>query len=57
MRLERLDQRMLVGDLVTLPEVTPLIRAARGKGCITTTGVEMHTVSLEIMCAFFFDGH
>lgn len=43
--VEQLQSRMHVGDVVTEPEVPPLIKEARARGCRTTTGIEM------------FDGH
>lgn len=40
-RLERLVPQQSVACVVTRPEVTPLIAAAREAGCVTVTGVEM----------------
>lgn len=44
---------MHVGDVVTVPEVTPLIAAARAAGCTTQTGVGMFNEVLGLMVAFF----
>ena len=41
----QLTANMHVGDVVTEPEITPLIEASRERGCRTNTGIEM------------FDGH
>ena len=43
--VSQLTSQMHIGDVVTMPEVPPLIEAARARGCQTTTGIEM------------FDGH
>lgn len=37
-RVERLDAAMFVGDVITAPAVTPLIAAARARGCRTQVG-------------------
>lgn len=39
--VERLSATTFVGDVVTVPEVTPLIAAARARGCATMTGIGM----------------
>lgn len=44
---------MHVGDVVTVPEVTPLLAAARAAGCTTQTGVGMFREVLALMVAFF----
>ena len=46
---------MVVGDVITAPEVTPLLRAARAAGCRTLTGVGMFLASVDLMVAFFAD--
>ena len=45
-----------VGDVITIPEVTPLLQAARARGCLTQTGVGMFLNVLGRM-ADFFEGH
>lgn len=44
-----------VGDVVTVPEVTPLLRAARDAGCPTATGVEMFRVVQQLIVDFLLD--
>ena len=39
--VEKLAAATFVGDVVTLPEVTPLMAAARARGCPTLTGIGM----------------
>jgi shikimate dehydrogenase len=39
--IDSIEPRMFVGDVVTLPELPPLIVAARQRGCKTSTGTEM----------------
>jgi shikimate dehydrogenase len=51
--LDRLTAGMLVADVITVPEITPLPRAARAKGCRIVTGVGMHDASLQLMVDFF----
>lgn len=40
-QVARLDVGTFVGDVVTVPAVPPLIRAARERGCATSTGSDM----------------
>jgi shikimate dehydrogenase len=51
-RTDTLDRRAFVGDVITWPEVTPLLAAARQAGCATTTGVDMFNASLAVMVDF-----
>lgn len=51
---DKLTASMLVADVITVPEITPLLRAAQDKGCRIVTGVDMHDASLQIMVDFFF---
>lgn len=44
-----------VGDVVTVPEVTPLLRAAREAGCPTATGVEMFRVVQRLIVDFLLE--
>ena len=41
-----------VGDVITAPEVTPLLAAARRIGCVTATGVDMFRQVQELMVDF-----
>lgn len=43
---------MFVGDVITAPEVTPLLAAARAKGCRTSTGIDMVKVAVDIQVDF-----
>ena len=52
----RLMSEMFVGDVITVPEVSPLLAAARKAGCGTQTGVGMFRQVLELMIAFLLEG-
>ncbi|MEO8739633.1 MAG: shikimate dehydrogenase [Casimicrobiaceae bacterium] len=52
-QLERLRPEMFVGDVITVPEVTPLLYAARRAGCRTSTGVDMFNAELDLQLDFF----
>jgi shikimate dehydrogenase len=41
-----------VGDVITKPEVSPLITAARAKGCAAHTGMDMFNQVRELMIEF-----
>jgi shikimate dehydrogenase len=43
---------MFVGDVITAPEITPLLQAARNAGCRTATGVEMFRIVQQLMIDF-----
>jgi len=49
---DRLAPSMFVGDVVTRPEVTPLIAAARESGCRTVTGGGMFAAVAELVADF-----
>jgi shikimate dehydrogenase len=51
--LSRLVAATFVGDVITIPEVTPLLEAARARGCLTQTGVGMFLNVLGRMADFF----
>jgi len=51
--LDRLTPHMFVGDVITAPEMTPLLRAARERGCGIQTGVAMFEASVGLMFDFF----
>jgi shikimate dehydrogenase len=44
---------MFVGDVITAPEMTPLLAAARARGCAISTGVAMFEASVQLMFDFF----
>jgi len=50
--LDRLDRRMFVADVITAPEETLLLSAARALGCGTQTGVGMFLAQVEVIADF-----
>jgi shikimate dehydrogenase len=48
----RLKPETFVGDVITVPEVSPLLDAARRIGCRTQTGVGMFLAQRELMLDF-----
>lgn len=50
--VEQLTAGMFVGDVVTMPEVTPLVAAARALGCRTSNGVAMFLEVRDLMVDF-----
>lgn len=50
---DRIEQTCFVGDVITVPEITPLLQVARAKGCGTLTGVGMFESSIALMADFF----
>jgi shikimate dehydrogenase len=51
--ISRLAPAAFVGDVVTVPEMTPLLVAAQQKGCRIQTGVGMFGGNLGLMADFF----
>ena len=51
-QLDKLTPAMFVGDVITAPEVTPLLAAARAIGCGTQTGIGMFRAELDMMVEF-----
>ena len=51
--VSRIAADAFVGDVVTVPEMTPLLAAARQKGCRIQTGVGMFGGNLGLMADFF----
>jgi shikimate dehydrogenase len=51
--VSRLAATTFVGDVITIPEITPMLRVARGRGCRTQTGVGMFLRVVGRMAAFF----
>jgi shikimate dehydrogenase len=51
----RLSPSTFVGDVVTVPEVPPLIEVARAKGCATMTGRGMFEAVRDRMVAFYLE--
>jgi shikimate dehydrogenase len=54
LRVDQLHKDMTVFDLVYTPPVTPLIEAARAKGCRTITGIEMFIEQAREQFYLFF---
>jgi shikimate dehydrogenase len=52
----RLTPGMVVGDVITVPEVTRLLGAARAIGCTTSTGMEMFMAGRELIVDFLLGG-
>ena len=52
-QVDKLRPAMFVGDVITVPEVTPLLVAARRVGCRTSTGVNMFNAELDLQLDFF----
>lgn len=50
---DRIEQTCFVGDVITVPEITPLLQIAVAKGCGTLTGVGMFESSIALMADFF----
>jgi len=53
--VEKLSPTAYVGCVVTAPPVTPLIAAARARGCTTGVGGEMYQALQEAMIDFMFE--
>ncbi|WP_297369268.1 shikimate dehydrogenase [Acidocella sp.] len=49
----RLTPAMFVGDVITAPVETPLLLAARAKGCATQTGIGMFDAVRALMLDFY----
>jgi shikimate dehydrogenase len=47
-----LSASQFVADIITMPLVTPLLEAAKAKGCRTQTGVEMFNAQVDFICEF-----
>lgn len=50
-----LDGSAFVGDVVTVPELTPLIVAARARGCLTMTGMGMFEAVRDRLVDFYLE--
>jgi shikimate dehydrogenase len=48
----KLSAGQFVADVITIPAVTPLLEAAKAKGCRTQTGVEMFNAQVDFLSAF-----
>ena len=54
-QVARLDVGTFVGDVVTVPAVPPLIRAARERGCATSTGSDMFACVRDLIVDFLLE--
>lgn len=52
--VDRLRPGTFVGDVVTRPEITPLIDAALARGCLTSTGLDMFEAGKRLQYSFWF---
>ena len=50
---DRLAPGMIVGDVITVPEITPLLQHAKSLGCRIVTGVDMFNASTDLLADFF----
>jgi shikimate dehydrogenase len=48
----KLGRDQFVADIITMPAVTPLLEAAKAKGCRTQTGVEMFDAQVDFITEF-----
>jgi shikimate dehydrogenase len=52
LQVDKITPAMFVGCVITQPAVTPLIAAARAKGCQTMTGAHMFGRVRDLMVDF-----
>jgi shikimate dehydrogenase len=50
--VSKLSAGQFVADIITMPLITPLLEAAKAKGCRTQTGVEMFDAQVDFICDF-----
>ena len=50
--VEKLAPGMFIGDVITAPEVSPLLEAGRSLGCKTQTGLNMFLAQRELIVDF-----
>ncbi len=55
LQVDQLQSHMFVGCVITQPVITPLIAAARAKGCQTVTGGDMFAKVKDLMVAFLLE--
>jgi shikimate dehydrogenase len=48
----RLDATLMVSDVITKPEITPLLAHARACGCTISTGVAMYQAQADLLAQF-----
>lgn len=54
--VSQLKPSTFVGCVITSPAVSPLVQAARSKGCPTSTGIEMYNALQDLMVDFLITG-
>ncbi len=50
--VQRIERNTVVTDVIPKPEITPLLAAARGRGCAISTGRDMVEAQAELVAAF-----
>jgi shikimate dehydrogenase len=53
--ITQIHRDMFIGCVITAPAITPLIAAARAKGCNTVTGADMFAQVRELMVQFLLE--
>jgi shikimate dehydrogenase len=53
----KLSSNQFVADVITMPAMTPLLEAAKAKGCRTQTGVEMFDAQVDFITEFLLGQH
>jgi shikimate dehydrogenase len=53
----KLSSGQFVADVITIPAMTPLLEAAKAKGCRTQTGVEMFNAQVDFISEFLLGRH
>lgn len=54
-QVDRLDPGTFVGCVITAPEVSPWVAAARARGCAGSVGADMYRAIQDLMLAFFLE--
>jgi shikimate dehydrogenase len=54
--VEKLSPQTFVGCVITVPALSPVIAAARERGCRTSTGTEMYEALQTAMVDFLLAG-
>jgi len=52
----KLSPETFVGCVITVPAISPLVAAARERGCRTSTGTEMYQALQSAMVEFLLAG-
>jgi shikimate dehydrogenase len=48
----KLDANQFVADVITMPVITPLLAAAKARGCATQTGVDMFEAQVDFITEY-----